>query len=64
MREAIQKGIDTANEQAISNAQTIKKWTVLAREFSIFGGELGPTLKMKRHVVLKKYAREIDSMYA
>jgi len=37
----IQAGIDAANRKAISRAQMIQKWTILPRDFSIAGGELG-----------------------
>uniref|UniRef100_A0AAY4EHA0 Long-chain-fatty-acid--CoA ligase ACSBG1 n=1 Tax=Denticeps clupeoides TaxID=299321 RepID=A0AAY4EHA0_9TELE len=39
--QAIQEGIDRVNSRAISNAQRIQKWTILGRDFSISGGELG-----------------------
>lgn len=38
---AIQEGIDRVNKRATSNAQRIQKWTILGRDFSITGGELG-----------------------
>ena len=36
---------------------------ILPTEFSISGGELGPTMKIKRHVVETKYKAEIEHMY-
>ncbi|MBN3315592.1 ACBG2 ligase, partial [Atractosteus spatula] len=42
---AIQEGINRVNEQATSNAQKIQKWTLLERDFSIPGGELGSDLR-------------------
>lgn len=42
---AIQEAIDRANKLAPSNAQRIQKWTVLPKDFSLPGGELG-TLNM------------------
>ena len=32
-------------------------------EFSVQSGELTPTLKVKRHFILKKYEKEIDELY-
>ena len=48
---------------ATSNAQKIRKWALLNRDFSESGGELTPTMKVKRRVVCEKYAREIESFY-
>lgn len=39
--KAIQEGVDKINAKATSNAQRVQKWTVLAQDFSISGGELG-----------------------
>lgn len=62
--KAIQNGIDKANERAISRAQKIQKWSLLPRDFSIPGGELGPTMKLRRPIVHKMYAKTIDAFYA
>ncbi|KAL8177508.1 UNVERIFIED_CONTAM: Long-chain-fatty-acid--CoA ligase acsbg2 [Gekko kuhli] len=61
---AIQKGITAVNDRAVSNAQKIQKWVILDRDFSINGGELGPTMKLKRPVVVKMYKQQIDQLYA
>lgn len=42
----------------------IKKFVLLAEEWSLEGGELTPTMKLKRRELLKKYADEIESLYA
>ncbi|XP_041272696.1 long-chain-fatty-acid--CoA ligase ACSBG2 isoform X2 [Onychostruthus taczanowskii] len=60
---AIQKGISAVNEGAVSNAQKVQKWTLLEKDFSIFGGELGPTMKLKRPVVVQKYRDQIARFY-
>ncbi|XP_023699741.2 long-chain-fatty-acid--CoA ligase ACSBG2 [Paramormyrops kingsleyae] len=60
---AIQEGINRVNEKAVSNAQRIQKWTVLDQDFSIMGGELGPTMKLKRPVVMKMYKEHIENFY-
>lgn len=41
VNQAIQEGIDRVNAKANSNAQRIQKWTILAKDFSVCGGELG-----------------------
>ncbi|KAM3870635.1 long-chain-fatty-acid--CoA ligase ACSBG1 [Diretmus argenteus] len=60
---AIQEGIDRVNSTATSNAQRIQKWTVLGKDFSVSGGELGPTMKLRRPVVLEMYHEEIERLY-
>jgi long-subunit acyl-CoA synthetase (AMP-forming) len=62
--EAIQKGIDIVNKKATSTAQCIQKWTILRKDFSIPGGELGATMKLKRPEVVRMYAATIESLYA
>ncbi|CAD7086321.1 unnamed protein product [Hermetia illucens] len=62
--KAIQEGIDAANKHAISNAQRIQKFLILPQDFSVPTGELGPTMKVKRNVVVKKYSDLIDKFYA
>ncbi|XP_036385708.1 long-chain-fatty-acid--CoA ligase ACSBG2-like [Megalops cyprinoides] len=62
--KAIQDGIQRVNTRATSNAQKIQKWTILQRDFSISGGELGPTMKLKRPIVHKMYKEEIEKFYA
>ncbi|NXL72992.1 ACBG2 ligase, partial [Leptocoma aspasia] len=60
---AIQKGISAVNEGAVSNAQKVQKWVLLEKDFSLFGGELGPTMKLKRPVVAQKYRDQIAQFY-
>uniref|UniRef100_A0A2P2HVM7 long-chain-fatty-acid--CoA ligase n=1 Tax=Hirondellea gigas TaxID=1518452 RepID=A0A2P2HVM7_9CRUS len=59
----IQDGIDRTNKNAASNAQKIQKWTILPRDFTVLSDELGPTMKLKRPVVAKKYAETIERFY-
>ncbi|XP_049286804.1 very long-chain-fatty-acid--CoA ligase bubblegum [Anopheles funestus] len=62
--KAIQEGIDRANAKAISNAQKIQKFALLKADFSVPGGELGPTLKIKRNVVVDKNTVVIEKFYS
>jgi len=59
----LQKQVDQVNEK-LARVQTIKKFVIVPTEFSIEGGELTPTMKVKRKVVNEKYKAEIESMYA
>ena len=47
-----------------SRVEHVRKYRILAHEFTIAGGEMTPTLKVKRNVVNDKYADLIDEMYA
>nr|XP_057927384.1 long-chain-fatty-acid--CoA ligase ACSBG2-like [Doryrhamphus excisus] len=62
--KAIQEGMERINAKAISNAQKVQKFVILAKDFSIPGGELGPTMKLRRPIVLNMYLDKIDEMYA
>ena len=60
---AIQQGIDRANTHAVSNAAKVQRWTILPLDVSIAGGELGPTLKLKRFVFNKNHDEAIEKLY-
>ncbi|MCW3161539.1 AMP-dependent synthetase/ligase [Chryseobacterium oryctis] len=47
----------------LSDFEKVKKFTLMPAEFEINTGEITPTLKIKRNVVLKKYADIIEKMY-
>ncbi|HEV3211194.1 MAG TPA: AMP-dependent synthetase/ligase [Chthoniobacterales bacterium] len=42
----------------------IKKFVLLPKDWSISGGDLTPTLKLKRKQLLRKYENEIESLYS
>ena len=60
---AIQEGIDRANAHAVSNAARVQRWTILPVDVSIAGGELGPTLKLKRFAFNKMHEEAIEKLY-
>ena len=62
LRAELQYAIDEANS-LVSHAEGIKKYVLLPHDFTEAAGELTATLKVKRHVVEEKYAREIEGMY-
>jgi long-chain acyl-CoA synthetase len=43
--------------------ETIKKFVLLVNDFSIEGGELTPTLKLKRKIVYEKYRQKLEDLY-
>ncbi len=58
----IQNEVDCFNEN-YGSWEKIKKFTLLPNEFSIEGGELTPTLKLKRKQILEKYHKEFNDIY-
>lgn len=60
----IDSGIRTANVSAVSNAAKVKKWALLTRDFSVERNELTPSLKVKRKIVLRNFADEIEAIYS
>ena len=62
-RAELQRAVDDANA-AVSRAESIRQFSVLADDFTVENGELTPTLKVKRKVVLERYAVEIDGLYS
>jgi long-chain-fatty-acid--CoA ligase ACSBG len=64
VKKLLAEGIARANKLAVSQAQRVQRWVVIDNDFSIATEELTPTMKIKRRVILEKYAKEIDTMYA
>ena len=58
----IQTAVDDANK-AVSKAESIRKFTILPTDFTIAGGHLTAKLSVKRHVVAKEFAKEIDALF-
>ena len=63
IRASIQAHLDQVN-QKFARVEQVKKFEVLPRDFSQEGGELTPSMKVKRNVVAQKYAGEVDALYA
>ncbi len=63
VKAAIRHAVDEVNAER-SRVEQIKKFTILPRNFTLDEGELTPTLKVKRRVVIEHFAAEIEAMYA
>ncbi|MGW3242544.1 AMP-dependent synthetase/ligase [Streptomyces sp. NPDC001070] len=59
----VQSAIDDGNA-AVSKAEAVKKFRILATQFTEESGHVTPSLKLKRNVVLRDYADEIAAIYA
>ncbi|MBI4212380.1 MAG: long-chain fatty acid--CoA ligase, partial [Deltaproteobacteria bacterium] len=59
----IAQHVDAVNLQ-LSHFETIKKYTLLTKPFSVESGELTPTLKLRRREIAKKYHDLLEKMYA
>ena len=62
VRLEVQKAIDELNK-GFARVEQLKKFAILPRQLSIEGGELTPTLKVKRNKVSEHFADVIDGMY-
>jgi long-chain acyl-CoA synthetase len=63
LRADLQAAIDQANA-TVSRAESIRVFRILDRDFSIDGGEMTPSLKVKRSVVLDRWADVVSDIYS
>ena len=63
VQNEIARAVDEAN-QTVARVEQVKKWVIVPDEWTPDSGEVTPSLKLKRRVVLDRYAEQIDSMYA
>ena len=59
----VQQAVDDANK-AVSRAEAIRKFQVLTTDFTEAGGQLTPSLKLRRAVVAKECAADIEALYS
>ena len=60
--QMMEERINTLQQQ-LANYEKVKKFTLLPKPFTMESGELTNTLKIKRRVLNKNYAKEIEAMY-
>lgn len=58
----IQGAVDDANK-AVSKAESIRRFAILPGDWTEEGGELTPSLKLKRNVVMNKFGDRVDALY-
>ncbi len=63
LRAAIGAAVAEANK-AVSQAESIREFRILPVDFTEEGGQLTPTLKLKRAVVQKEFERDIEAIYS
>ena len=62
IRDLFRRQLEEVN-RSLSRFESVKAFALLDQEFSVEGGELTPTLKLKRRVIDEKYKDLIDQMY-
>ena len=62
MIEHLDQALARAN-RSVSHSESIKKYHVLPDQFTEETGELTPKMSLKRAVVLKQYAADVDAIY-
>ena len=63
VRAEVQRIVESANDE-VARVEQARKWFVAPDTWSAETGELTPSLKMKRRVVLERYSVEIEELYA
>lgn len=63
LRAEVQDAVNAANA-TVSHAEAIKKFYILTDDFTEESGELTPTMKVKRNVVVERYADALEQLYS
>jgi long-chain acyl-CoA synthetase len=58
----VERGVAAANSH-LARPEQVRRYTVLPNEWTAQGGELTPSLKRRRRVIIDKYAKEIEALY-
>ncbi len=62
LRNEVQTAIDRANAQ-VSRAESVREFRILRHDFTVESGELTPTLKLRREIVLERQTEVVASIY-
>ena len=63
VRALVQEIVDSVNAER-SRFEQVKRFAILHRDFTLEDGEITPTLKLRRRVVLEHFADVIDALYS
>ena len=62
LRAAIGEAISQANQE-LSTIEQVKRFAIASEPFTIENGEMTPTLKIRRHAILKRYRDTLEDLY-
>ncbi|CAO5173845.1 Long-chain-fatty-acid--CoA ligase FadD15 [Frankia sp. AiPs1] len=62
LRAEVQRAVDQANT-TVSRAESIRRFVILPNDFTVEGGELTPSLKVRRSLVLERHADAVSTLY-
>jgi long-chain acyl-CoA synthetase len=62
--QGLYKQIIDKYNQYFSHIEQIKKFELVPREWTVSGGEMSPTLKVKRKVIMEKYMDTVEKIYS
>ncbi|MBO0842751.1 MAG: long-chain fatty acid--CoA ligase [Nocardioides sp.] len=62
LRSEVQKAVDDANK-AVSKAEAIRKFVIIPDAWTEEGGQITPSLKLKRNVVMREHSADVDALY-
>jgi long-chain acyl-CoA synthetase len=59
----VERGVAAANSN-LSRPERVRRFTLLPAEWTTQSGELTPSMKRRRRVIIDRYAKEIDELYS
>ncbi len=62
-RAYLERQVEAVN-RTLANFESLKRFAVLPSQFTVEGGELTPTMKLRRRVIEERYAAEIEGLFA
>jgi long-chain acyl-CoA synthetase len=59
---SVQHAVDDAN-RAVSQAESIRRFRILPVDWTEIGGQLTPSMKLRRSVVMTEFAADVEALY-